>query len=199
MTGNIISGRRGLTRRQLFENAALAASGLHDMGIGEGDAVAVMLRNDFPYFEILLGAGMLGARTVPINWHYKGGEAGYILTDAGAKALVIHCDLLPQLEGVLPAGLPVLTVATPAEIQEAYGLAPELCRVPQGATDWAQWMAGQAPWTAPPAAFRGAMLYTSGSTGRPKGVRRVAPAEEQERNMVEMVNQVAASIKLCAR
>ena len=102
MPGKIISGARELARQQLFGNAARAASGLHGMGIGEGDAVAVMLRNDFPYFETLLAAGMLGAYTVPINWHYKGGEAGYILTDAAAKALVIHSDLLPQLGELAP-------------------------------------------------------------------------------------------------
>ena len=69
------------------------------VGVGAGDAVAIMLRNDFPFFEATFGAGRLGAHAVPINWHYMAEETGHILEDSGAKVLVIHADLLPQIEG----------------------------------------------------------------------------------------------------
>ena len=47
-----------------------------------------MLRNDFPYFEATFALGHVGARAVPINWHYTGEETGHILRNAGAKKLV---------------------------------------------------------------------------------------------------------------
>ena len=62
--------------------------------LGEDDSVALMLRNDFPTFEVNMAAGQLGVYAVPINWHFTPEEAGYILADSGAKVLVAHSDLL---------------------------------------------------------------------------------------------------------
>ena len=190
MAGTIRSGEREVTQQALFERAARAASGFHSLGVRDGDAVGLMLRNDLSFFEAHFAVRTLGAYPVPINWHFQGEEAGYILRDAGAKALVIHADLLPQAAEALPDGLPVLVAETPPEIARAYGLNPGQGRVREEATDWASWLEGFEPWAGPAAPERGSMIYTSGSTGQPKGVRREPMTPEQFQKVSERLGTV---------
>ncbi len=170
--GRILSGEREIPISAMAENAKRAATGLDGLGIGEGDTIALILRNDFAFFEAAIAAGMLGAYSVPINWHLKADEAGHILRDCGAKVLVIHADLLPALEAAIPQTVDVFVVATPPEIAAAYGLAPS------GGAAWDDWIASHPARQAPPLADRPSMIYTSGTTGMPKGVRRAPWAPE---------------------
>ena len=160
-----------------MRRARQVAGGFAGLGVAEGDAVALMLRNDIAGFEATLGAAMLGAYAVPVNWHYRGDEARYVFEDCGAKAIVIHADLLAWIGAQTPPAATVLVVPTPPEVAGAYALDAAACAVPSGATDWERWVAGQAPWPHPPRPSRGSMIYTSGTTGRPKGVRRQPPAD----------------------
>ena len=177
--GSIVSGERVRTREQLFERASRASTGFDTLGVGAGDAVAIMLRNDFPFFETTFAVGRLGAHAVPINWHFMGEETEHILRDSGAKALVVHADLLPQIEAVIPDDVTVLVVETPPEIAGPYGIESERTTVPAGRVDWDAWVDGFPEWTQAPRNSPGAMIYTSGTTGKPKGVRRKAPKPEQ--------------------
>ena len=177
--GALVSGERVLTRAALLERAGRAASGFASLGIGPGAAVAVMLRNDFPFFEATFAVSRLGAHAVPINWHYLADETRHILADSGAKALLVHADLLPQIEGAVPPGVSVLVVATPPEIRSAYAIDPAQASVPSGCTDWDTWVEGFPESQEPPRPSGGTMIYTSGTTGRPKGVRRQPTTPEQ--------------------
>ena len=170
--GRIISGDRELSIAALMENAKRAASGLDGLGIGEGDTVAIILRNDFAFFEAAFAASLLGAYAVPINWHLKADEAGYILGDCDARVLVTHADLLPALEAAVPDGCAVLVAPTPPEICAVYDIDPGHAALRPGWTDWNDWLASHPAWRQPPRADRPSMLYTSGTTGMPKGVRR---------------------------
>ncbi len=67
--GSVSSGERRLGIGELMRRARQAAGGFASLGVGEGDAVALMLRNDIAGFEATLGAAMLGAYPVPVNWH----------------------------------------------------------------------------------------------------------------------------------
>jgi long-chain acyl-CoA synthetase len=91
--GKIICGERELPIPEMLERANRAAHGLRELGIERDDALAVLLRNDFPFFEAAYAANRLGAHLVPINWHFSGPEVAYILEDSGAKAPVAHADL----------------------------------------------------------------------------------------------------------
>src|SRR4029078_7009892 len=102
MNGFILSGERRLTQSTLFDRAARVASGFDSLTIAENDAVALALRNDFAFFEAAMGARLLRAYAVPVNWHFKVEEAGYIIRDCGAKAVVVHADLLPQIRDGIP-------------------------------------------------------------------------------------------------
>jgi long-chain acyl-CoA synthetase len=174
MSAAIIAGARRLTGSEVDERVRRGAAGLADLGVREGDVVAVMLRNDPAFLEAMLIARQAGCYGCPINWHYKADEVGFILRDSAAAALVVHADLLAQIKDGLPSDLPLLVVAPSAELQSAFKLDPAQCRVPADALEWESWLAASPPYTGPERAPRLALYYSSGTTGRPKGIRREA-------------------------
>jgi len=175
----ISSGDRSQSTEETLERAARAASGFASLGIGRGDTVAVYLRNDFPFLEASFAAGLIGAYPVPVNWHYTEDEARYLFENSGAKAIVIHADLLVGVGTALPPDVPVIVVETPPEIRASYAIPEEASRVPQGALEWRAWTQSFPPKEGPAADPPGTIIYTSGTTGRPKGVRRTPPTPEQ--------------------
>ncbi|HWS74283.1 MAG TPA: acyl-CoA synthetase [Quisquiliibacterium sp.] len=177
--GTVWLGERRRDSAEIDRRIAQAAAGFESLGLKAGDGVALCLRNDFPFYEAGMGAGQLGVYAVAMNWHYTVDEASYLLKDSGAKALVIHADLLAPIREAIPEGVKLLVVPVPPELQAAYGIPPELARVPEGLTDWDAWREGFEPRTAPPEPMPSAIIYTSGTTGRPKGVRRPTPTAER--------------------
>jgi long-chain acyl-CoA synthetase len=155
---------------------ARVAGGLHELGIGDGDTIALMSRNQPALLVAMLAARTLGAYFCPINWHFKADEAGWILSDSGARALIADRDLVAQIAAGIPGSvLPAARLAVRPE--------PSVCRaarlegpalvMPVGFTSWEGWLPAQPRYIGPPRAARGFVPYTSGTTGRPKGVRRL--------------------------
>ena len=97
MTAGVTAGERFRSWADIQANAARGASGFAALGLGEDDSVALMLRNDFPTFEVNMAAGQLGIYGVPVNWHFKPEEINYILKDSGTPVLIGHADMLHQL------------------------------------------------------------------------------------------------------
>ena len=168
MPANLIFDDRTIAWAELDDAVLRAANRLERLGVGEDDVVCIMLRNDPAFLAAAFGALRLGAYSCPINWHYKADEAGWILADSGAKVLVAHADLLPQIEGALPAGV-------------------ELVVVEPGA--WDGWLRHAPRWQGAPRRLRGNMPYTSGTTGRPKGVRRAPMPLEGAERMAELARE----------
>ena len=157
-----------IAAEDFFQRYQRAAVALRTAGVGEGDVVALLMRNGPDLLELMLAARWIGALWCPINWHFKADEVQYILNDSGAKVLIADTALL---DGLLagPAGLKLEGITTFETALESNS--PALPR-------WAAYrdavntpnMAASAP--------RGAMFYTSGTTGRPKGIRR-APSNPE--------------------
>ena len=179
MDYRITSGDRLLNLEDYQRLGAQAATGFADLGLEDGDSVALLMRNDIPMLVAMQGAMLLGCYCVPVNWHYTAEEADYIIRDADAKVLIAHSDLLPRVAGRLPEDMTIIVAETPPEIGGAYGVAPESSQVQAGMTDWEPWLALWPAWDKPPALERGSMIYTSGTTGQPKGVRREPATPEQ--------------------
>ena len=182
----IISGDRRRSHADIADRAARIASGLAQLGVGQGDCVCILMRNDIAFIEAAYGAMRLGAYGVPVNWHFKPEEIDYILKDSGTKVLIGHADLLHQLAGLIPAGVTVLSVPTPPEILSAYRIDAHLLAAPESAIALESWLAQQSPYDGPQVPQPQNMIYTSGTTGHPKGVRRNAPTAEQSQSAERM-------------
>ena len=164
MTAALVFGQLERSGAEIDERATRLAGGLARLGVEDGDVVAVMLRNDPAYVDIIQGCRIAGAYYCQINWHFKRDEAAFILTDCGAKVLFIQPDLLAEIAGAVSPDVEVIIV---------HGRADD-------ATEFETWLAAQAPYAGAPRTPRGHMAYTSGTTGRPKGVRRLPPTPEQQ-------------------
>ncbi|MFD1811531.1 AMP-binding protein [Rhodococcus gannanensis] len=165
--------------------AARLASALAAMGVEHGDRYAIVLRNDIAFVEATLAGAAIGAVPVPVNWHWTGDDLAYLLADSGSKVVLVHTDLLPSVEAVLPAGAAVIEVGVPHDVAAAHGFTrPELTsRHP----DMDTLIRAHAPVTAPVTDPPLGVIYTSGTTGRPKGIlRQPVPAEHAGR-LTELV------------
>src|SRR3546814_8755790 len=92
MEAGIVSGASLVGRADREDAVRRAATGFHACGVGAGDAVAWMLRNDIPVFETTAAAGLLGAYPVPVNWPFSAEEVAYVLRDSAAKVLVVRSE-----------------------------------------------------------------------------------------------------------
>jgi len=188
MTASVVFSGDTWSGEQIDARAGKLAGGLYGLGIAEGDVVAVMLRNDPVYVDIIQACRIAGAFFCQINWHFKSDEAGYILADCGAKVLFVHDDLLPVITPVVPAGVMVIVVRPHPRVIEAYHVATESLSDKPG---YAEWLAVQRPYAGPVRRPRGHMAYTSGTTGRPKGVQRFLLPPEQLAAQQVLLDQVA--------
>ena len=126
----VILDQRRVERDALMQRALRAARGFDALGVREGDAIALLLRNDFAFFEAQQAAAVLGAYAVPINWHGKPEEVLYIIGDVQPKVLVGHADLLAPVRDQVPAGTTVIAVPTPPEAMRSFSLAEAAVAVP---------------------------------------------------------------------
>ena len=150
------------------------AAGAFAMGVSAGDRVAVLMRNDIPFFEASLACRRLGAYCVAVNWHLAPDEVRYILDDCRASLLIAHADLLAPLARPLPC--PAIAVAIPPAIRAAYRVTTD---GHDETADWEALLADAQPWTQPSPAATETLIYTSGTSGHPKGVLRRPPTPDQ--------------------
>ncbi|BAH50611.1 AMP-binding protein [Rhodococcus opacus] len=173
------------THADVRTRAARLATVLATMGVEHGDRYAIVLRNDIAFVEATLAGAAIGAVPVPVNWHWTGDDLEYLLADSGSKVVLVHTDLLPAVEAVLPAGAAVIEVAVPDDVAAAHGFTrPELTgRHP----DMDTLIGAHAPVTAPVTDPPLGVIYTSGTTGRPKGILRQPVPAEHARRLAELV------------
>ncbi|MEA2689822.1 MAG: long-chain acyl-CoA synthetase [Candidatus Eremiobacteraeota bacterium] len=163
------------------------AGGLYRLGLREGDVVAVLLRNDPVYADVIHACRAAGIYYCTLNWHFTPAELEFILADCGARVEIGHSDLLQAAASALPADADVFAVN--AQIVAA----ADAAGTDTAFADYETWLASQEPYDGPVVAPRGHMAYTSGTTGRPKGVRRAAvPLDEQQAHQAALRELVRA-------
>jgi long-chain acyl-CoA synthetase len=178
MTAELIFGDSRWTGEEIDRQAQQLAGGLARLGVDDGDVVAVMLRNDPAWAQIIQACRIAGSFYCPINWHFKANEVEYLLKDSRARVLFVHEDLLPAIRRIVPIGVTVIVVHPHSQVAQAYQLAP--AGAVEGYRRYDTWLAQQALYDGPPRTPRGHMAYTSGTTGNPKGVRRFAVPPERQ-------------------
>jgi long-chain acyl-CoA synthetase len=180
----VISGERTLPVDVLRADALRAAAALDAAGVGPGDSVALLLRNDFPYLQTTIATGLLGAAAVPVNWHGSDDDVDFVLAHAEAKVVVVHEDLAGKVLSAAERGTKVVIVPTPPELAAAYPT--KGAGTTATGPGWDDWLAAHAPWQQPPRAAPLSVIYTSGTTGRPKGVKREPSTPEQMQAMAQL-------------
>jgi len=94
-------GGMTLTYVEAKEAAAGYAATLAADGIKPGDRVAVMCGNRAELLLTILGCAWLGAIAVPINVASRGAQLEHILSNCGARLLVIERELAPDRKSVV--------------------------------------------------------------------------------------------------
>jgi fatty-acyl-CoA synthase len=137
-------------------------------GLAEGDAVAILMENNEHIHAIMWAARRSGLYYVPINTHLTASEAGYIIDNSAAKAIIGSAALRKTCENLgehLPNDLPALRMI----------VGPDLNGGLDGWRRYPECVADQ-PDTAINDEREGDLLqYSSGTTGRPKGIKRELP------------------------
>ncbi len=173
----IVWGDRRFTYAELRDRSRRLASFLHARGLGarsgrEGlaghesaqDHLGLYLHNSNEYVEGMIGSYLARVAPFNVNYRYVEEELQYLLTDAGARAIVYHATFAPVLARVLPS-LPKLEVLLQVADESGNELLP-------GAIDYEAALASSSP-ELPPVELTPDdlyILYTGGTTGMPKGV-----------------------------
>ncbi len=173
----IVQGDRRFTYAQIVERSNRLAAFLHSRGLGchterselpghevGQDLLGIYAHNGPEYLEGMLGAWRARLAPFNVNYRYVKSELHYLLSDAGATALLYHADFAPRLAEVL-ADLPQLQVLIQIADESGNELLP-------GAVDYESIVA-DGPAEVPPVEPSPDdlyVLYTGGTTGMPKGV-----------------------------
>jgi benzoate-CoA ligase len=148
-----------LTYAQVLELVNRTGHALRDLGVARGDRVMLLLPDGAPFVAAFFGAIKIGAVAVPVNTLLKPHDYEYLLSDSGARVLIVHETFLGSIDPIRARlkGLKDVVVvgAAPSpdrSFEEWIGAAsPGLAAVEMHRDDQAFW------------------LYSSGTTGFPKG------------------------------
>jgi acyl-CoA synthetase (AMP-forming)/AMP-acid ligase II len=180
----LVDGPLRLTYAQLAEEVDRYARGFVAAGVGAGDRAAMWAPNCAEWMLAALGLLRAGAVLVPLNTRFKGGEAAYILRDAGASTLVtvrgfLGADYPAMLEGQDTGDLArIVLLRDEGEPGGTPGGSPGGTRPPVPVTGLDAFLgAGEAVDPARSADRAAAvqpddvsdLIFTSGTTGHPKG------------------------------
>jgi acyl-CoA synthetase (AMP-forming)/AMP-acid ligase II len=95
-TGAESAGSSRLSYSELWDRAARVAGGLRALGVQRGDRVAIRLGNGVDWVLAFFGAILADAIVVPVNTRFTEEEAGYVVTDSGARYVFAPDAALPD-------------------------------------------------------------------------------------------------------
>jgi long-chain acyl-CoA synthetase len=155
----LISDAGTITYGELNARANRLARALRRRGLERGQAIALLCSNRPEFVEVVLATHRTGLRLTTVNWHLTGEEAGYIVNDCEATALVAearYADAARRAAAAAPLATSRLAIGGSIDGFDEYAGATHA----ESGEDLRDPVLGSQ------------MLYTSGTTGRPKGVFR---------------------------
>lgn len=156
----LIQGDRQFTYGDLDTRTNQVANGLRDLGVGPGDTVGVLVKNDIRFVECMFGALRLGAVVTPVTTRAHYDTLAHIMEDSEAKVLIASSHFAEEAAR-LKAG--VSGLGHVLVMDTAVG----------GTVDYDPWREAAAITDVDTPVDDGDLCllpYTSGSTGLPKGV-----------------------------
>lgn len=106
----VTAGDQTWTFAQARDVTARFAGTLAAAGITAGDRVALVCSNRMEFMQVFLGAAWLGAVLVPINTASRGAQLEHILSNSGARLLIIERNLVDHLSHVALKALPLQAI-----------------------------------------------------------------------------------------
>ncbi|SFQ07272.1 long-chain acyl-CoA synthetase [Amycolatopsis arida] len=169
--GDVVSFRRqvdgswlDVTAREFAAQVLAVAKGMVEAGIGKGDRVGLMAKTRYEWTLLDFAIWAAGAVTVPIYETSSAEQVHWILSDSGAKAVVVetaaHKATLDEVRGRLPE------LAHAWQIEGEPGAVAELTALGADLADDRVHDRRRSV----KADELATIVYTSGTTGRPKGV-----------------------------
>lgn len=153
----IVDGATGQrwTYEQMYRRVNRLSKHLQEIGLAEGDRIALLSPNHVSYFDLFFACRNIGAIFVPLNWRLSRYEIEYMVNDSTPKVLAFHSQCQELTVG-LQVGhyLSIDDTSYENEIVENPEIDKllDLNKVEMRECD---------PCT---------IIYTGGTTGKPKGV-----------------------------
>jgi long-chain acyl-CoA synthetase len=176
---------QSLSWKELAARAGRIAGGLAALGIGKGDAVAIMLPNRPEFFACDLGAMALGAIPFSIYQTSSPDQIVHCVADSGARVAIVDAEYLDRFEAAR-ADLPELDdlvvvggetgAGSGSTLADLEALDPEFDVEPAVAALGLDDLL--------------TLIYTSGTTGPPKGVQLT------HRNLLTLVASVEDTVPM---
>jgi long-chain acyl-CoA synthetase len=154
------------TWSELRERVDALAGGLHELGLGKGETIALMLGNRPEFHLADLAAMMVGATPFSIYMTYAPNQIEYVVSDAGARILITEQQYLANVleaRRTLPDLEHVIVIDGDAP-EGTLALADVSARGAESSFDVDASIAAMEPDDVL------TLIYTSGTTGPPKGV-----------------------------
>jgi fatty-acyl-CoA synthase len=139
-----------ITYREMAARAKAMAAGLDELGIDQGERVAMVSQNSARLLTALFGVSGSGRVLVPINFRLVAEEIRYIVEHSGARLLLIDPELADALAEVECERTMIIGAESDAILMK-FGVEPASWEADEDAT--------------------ATINYTSGTTARPKGVQ----------------------------
>ncbi|MEC8600352.1 MAG: acyl-CoA synthetase [Pseudomonadota bacterium] len=146
-------GSQTITYARLEAESNQTAHLLRDLGLNQGDGIAILLDNDPRFLIVAWAAQRSGLYYTPISTFFQAAEVGYILSNADAKVLFTKRALFERLTLESSAHLTVILLDDDE---------PET---------WSEQIKAYSPLPIADECEGAEMIYSSGTTGQPKGVR----------------------------
>ena len=154
-----------VTYEQSAERAGRVAAGLRDLGVTQGDRVAIMMGNRSEFLYAWFGILKLGAIEVPIHDAARGPGISHILNTTEARVVIVEDVFLEHV-------LPWLGDAPSVEHVVVVGEQPSGSNGDRPLRDLADLLSHSSPVSTLEVAphHPASILFTGGTTGPPKGV-----------------------------
>ena len=152
--------------RELNDRSNQLAQLLHAKGLRKGDHIAMFLDNDIRFYDVVWAALRSGLYLTTVNRYLTAEEAGYIVDNCEAQALITSSYLGDVAKDILPHAPRCTTNLIIRQADE-----PTV----DGFEDYFTAIATQAAEPLAEEPMGSFMLYSSGTTGRPKGIKRDLP------------------------